>query len=87
MNVNSKPQGEPQTRGAAIMSVIPDIAKQWHTKPKGQTVCDTCQCDNVRAGVRHRIKEDAHGYWYEKLIKVCFGTDTSIEVIQPKRKG
>ena len=69
------------------MSGIPDVAKQWHVKPVGEKTCEQCQCDNVRAGVRHRLREDATGYWYEKLIKVCFGTDTSIEVIQPKRKG
>ena len=66
------------------MSAIPEITKQWHVKPAGQKVCSTCQCDNVRAGVRHRIREDKTGYWYEKIIKVCFGTDTSIEVIKPK---
>ena len=61
-----------------VGSAIPDIVKQWHTKPVGAKVCPTCQCDNVRAGVRHRIREDETGYWYEKIIKVCFGTDTSI---------
>lgn len=72
------------TNMEVIVNGIPDMAKQWHTKPVGAKVCDTCQCDNVRAGVRHRINEDATGYWYEKIIKVCFGTDWSIEVIKPK---
>ena len=75
------------TKGGDTMSGIPDVAKQWHVKPVGEKTCEQCQCDNVRAGVRHRLREDATGYWYEKIIKVCFGTDTSIEVIQPKRKG
>ena len=72
------------TQQGGNMNGIPDVAKQWHTKPVGVKVCDTCQCDNVRAGVRHRINEDATGYWYEKIIKVCFGTDTSIEIIKPR---
>ena len=79
------PIGMNATHKGGNMSGIPDVAKQWHTKPVGAKVCDTCQCDNVRAGVRHRIREDETGYWYEKIIKVCFGTDTSIEVIKPKK--
>ena len=63
---------------------IPDTAKQWHVKPIGEKMCVQCRCDNIRAGVRHRLREDETGYWYEKIIKVCFGTDTSIEVIKPR---
>ena len=52
----------------------------WHTKAVGEKVCSICQCP-IRAGVRHRMRiED--GKW-EKIIKVCFGTDTSIEEITP----
>lgn len=50
------------------MNGIPDVAKRWHTKPVGVKVCDTCQCDNVRAGVRHRINEDA-GYMLQIMME------------------
>ena len=74
------------TNQGVNMSGIPDTAKQWHVKPVGEKVCEQCQCDNVRAGVRHRLQEDETGYWHEKIIKVCFGTDTSIEVIKPRNQ-
>jgi hypothetical protein len=73
------PIGMNATHKGGNMSGIPDVAKQWHTKPVGAKVCDTCQCDNVRAGVRHRLREDATGYWYEKIIKVCYGRFEQIE--------
>ena len=56
---------------------------QWHVKPVGNKACPLCGCPNVRAGVRHRQVEGEVAQ-YEKIIKVCFGTDTSIEVIKPK---
>ena len=62
-----------------VGSTIPEHTKQWHTKPVGAKVCPTCQCANVRAGVRHRIREDETGYWYEKIIKVCYGRFEQIE--------
>ena len=62
----------------------PDYRKEydWHTKQTGDPICYTCGCDTIRAGVRHR--RTVHGEGYEKIIKVCFGTDSSIEVIKPK---
>lgn len=63
-------------------SAIPAVAKVWHVKAKGEKVCSICQCRKVRAGVKHRLAEDETYYWYEKLIKVCFGTDTSIDLIK-----
>lgn len=49
---------------------------RWHKKPVGSTVCPTCACKTVRANVRHRRTIEGK---FEKIIKVCFGTDTSIE--------
>ena len=57
---------------------------QWHVKPVGNKACPLCGCNNVRSGVRHRQRE-GEVVQYEKIIKVCFGTDTSIEVIKPKK--
>jgi len=60
----------------------------WHTKSRGDLVCPICGCDNVRAGVKHRAlpfpDNIDYGCTYVKSIKVCFGTDSSIERILPK---
>lgn len=52
----------------------------WHVKPVGKKGCPICQCPHIRAGVRHRMRME-DGKW-EKIIKVCFGTDTSIEEVK-----
>ena len=63
-------------------------ALKWHTKPKGGLLCPTCGCDNVRAGVQHTAlpfpENIEWGCSYVKKIKVCFGTDSSIERIVNK---
>ena len=68
-----------------FMDTIGDYAEvneyKWHKKPVGKKVCPFCSCVNVRAGVRHRRIVEGNVVRYEKIIKVCFGTDTSIEPI------
>jgi hypothetical protein len=63
---------------------------ELHLKPTGWKVCPVCGCENVRAGVKHRALT-AHESWEQralwvKRIKVCFGTDFSIEPIRDKTK-
>lgn len=50
----------------------------WHVKKVGDKIYYICGC-SIRAGVRHRRTIDGAGY--EKIIKVAFGQDTTIEPI------
>lgn len=60
----------------------------WHKKPSGYsgTICPICGCPAKRLRAEHRALradeiQDYNALWV-KRIKVCFGTDTSIEAIR-----
>jgi len=57
----------------------------FHKMPKDSKVCDVCGCSGVKPGVWHKAltADEAfeHGAQYVKRVKVCFGTDWSVEKI------
>jgi hypothetical protein len=54
--------------------------EQWHLKPNSGGPCAVCGCPARRLKAKHRRAAD--GSW-EKRVKVCFGTDWSIETAAP----
>jgi hypothetical protein len=59
---------------------------KFHTSK--EKLCDICGCSAVRPGVKHRALK-AEESWqknclWEKLVKVAFGADFSIEPVKSK---
>lgn len=60
----------------------------WHYKPSGWSgaPCPVCGCEAKRLKAEHRALKADEAWKYQaqwvKRIKVCFGTDFSIEAIR-----
>ena len=61
---------------------------EWHHKPIGwsRAPCPICGCEKKRLRALHRAlpaeESWVMGGMWVKAVKVCFGLDTSIEVIK-----
>lgn len=59
--------------------IVPD-SQRWHHKPKGKKgPCPICGATQPRLKAQHRRTEEGR---YEKIFKVSFGGDSSIEYIK-----
>ena len=76
----------PSPRCAGKENVIEQF--NWHRKPSGWSgaPCPVCGCESRRLKAEHRALRAEEAWEYRALwvkrIKVCFGTDSSIEAIR-----